>query len=76
MEDLKRLLGCSDERLFPDPYNFSFGRVDDLAKNRLAFESNFVRTSKYRWYNFLPSNVSSMQNLSSYNSNASPTSTS
>lgn len=55
MEDLKKLLSCKDERLFPDPYNFSFGRAEDLVGNRAAFESNFVRTSKYRWYTFLPS---------------------
>lgn len=46
---------CISEPLFPSPYNFGFGGERDLASNKLQFESNFVRTSKYRWYDFLPS---------------------
>jgi hypothetical protein len=37
MEDVKKLLCCTDERLFPDPYNFSFGRAEDLPTNQLIF---------------------------------------
>ena len=69
MEDLKKLLCCSNERLFPDPYNFHFGSAEDLPANELLFETNFVRTSKYRWYTFLPSTPFSTQNRSSFNFN-------
>lgn len=46
---------CISDPVFPIPYNFSFGKLGDAESNRQHFESNFVRTSKYRWYDFLPS---------------------
>lgn len=46
---------CITDPIFPAPYNFSFGSPLDLENNKIWFESNFVRTSKYRWYDFLPS---------------------
>jgi len=53
LEAIKKLF--SDERLFPIPYDFSFGGGDNLNQNQISFESNYVKTSKYTWYNFLPS---------------------
>jgi hypothetical protein len=46
---------CITDPVFPDPYNFNFGDNKDIETNRTLFESNYVRTSKYRWYDFLPS---------------------
>lgn len=55
-----KFLCCISDPLFPNPYDFSFGGEGDLSKNKLTFESNFVRTSKYRWYDFLPSNINTI----------------
>jgi hypothetical protein len=60
MECLKsvyKTVCCISDPKFPTPYDFTFGGPTDLAANRLAFESNFVRTSKYHWYDFLPSTL-------------------
>lgn len=46
---------CISDPKFPNQYNFDFGTPQDVTYNREAFESNFVRTSKYHWYDFLPS---------------------
>ena len=56
-----KCLCCISDPIFPQPYNYSFGHPADLLDNRNLFESNYVRTSKYRWYDFLPSNCCDIQ---------------
>ena len=68
LQAFRKLVCCIDDPLFPNPYNFNFGTSLNLEHNKLLFESNFVRTSKYRWYDFLPSNCHPIQNHSSNNS--------
>lgn len=46
---------CLSQPKYPDPYNFEFGHKEDTKANAILFESNFVRTSKYHWYDFVPS---------------------
>ena len=58
LEKVYKFFCCITDPVFPTPYNFSFGSPLDLERNKIQFESNFVRTSKYRWYDFLPSNLS------------------
>ena len=67
-----KLLCCIRDPVFPVPYNFQFGSPQNIINNKLLFESNFVRTSKYHWYDFLPSNSLVKQNLYYFSSNASP----
>lgn len=67
---------CISDPKFPVPYEFAFGKDEDIAHNREIFESNFVRTSKYRWYDFLPSTFSLIQSHCCFSSTASPTFTS
>ncbi len=66
---------CISDPLFPDPYQFGFGSPEDTLANSKHFESNFVRTSKYRWYDFLPSTSLETQNRFYFNFTVSPTST-
>lgn len=58
LEKVYKFFCCITDPVFPTPYNFSFGSPLDLETNKIKFEPNFVRTSKYRWYDFLPSNLS------------------
>ena len=55
LQKVYKFFCCITDPIFPTPYNFSFGSPLDLENNKKLFESNFVRTSKYRWYDFLPS---------------------
>lgn len=57
LENIYKFICCIEDPVFPDPYTFEFGKREHLAANKLNFESNFVRTSKYRWYDFLPSTL-------------------
>lgn len=50
-----QLIACISDAKYPTPYNFDFGSEEKQQANALLFESNFVRTSKYHWYDFLPS---------------------
>ena len=48
---------CIDMRAkYPTPYSFEFDGGREVASNRELFEGNSIKTSKYTWYNFLPSN--------------------
>lgn len=67
---------CISDPVFPNQYDFSFGGPDDLLANKRNFESNFVRTSKYHWYDFLPSTSPPTQSPSCCSSSGWPTSTS
>lgn len=58
LTDFYKLVCCISDAKFPTPYNFEFGHEGDRAQNHLLFESNFVRTSKYHWYDFFPSTSS------------------
>ena len=58
MECLRKayqFITCISDAKYPTPYNFDFGSEENIKRNSLLFESNFVRTSKYHWYDFLPS---------------------
>ena len=55
MSKFLKCVTCTDEAKFPNPYNFEFGNKESWRASRVAFESNFVKTSKYTWYDFLPS---------------------
>lgn len=46
---------CIHQPIFPDPYDFEFNGADVTTQNETDFESNFVTTSKYTWYDFIPS---------------------
>lgn len=53
---------CISRPVFPSPYDFEFSGRDALHQNTIKFESNFVKTSKYTWYSFLPSTQKLTQN--------------
>lgn len=43
---------CIQNAKYPRPYEFEFDSQNPPARNYIEFESNFVRTSKYTWYDF------------------------
>ena len=56
MELLKKFyecICCIQNPVFPNPYQFEFSPTSPPARNKIEFESNFVKTSKYSWYDFL-----------------------
>ena len=55
LEKIYNCICCISKHKFPDPYNFTFSGYDAVGENQRNFESNYVKTSKYTWYSFLPS---------------------
>ena len=53
-ECLYNFICCNSTALYPDPYDFQFNGYSVTVENEEKFESNFVKTSKYTWYSFLP----------------------
>ncbi len=47
---------CERGPKFPTPYNFQFNSVSE-PPNADEFETNYIRTAKYRWYDFLISMI-------------------
>ena len=48
------LICCSGKAKYPTPYEFKIDTQQLPAQNKIEFESNFVRTSKYTIFSFLP----------------------